>query len=119
MVYTRSSVTAAQSLVSMRSTNLTVTRYHSNPSVLKGKATVTTARTRSGPTNAQIWREWTNWWQPFVMEVRDEGIPHNLRSIEVMRRWLSFTAKQLKCSEDILTDWFDNADAEKLKNAVN
>jgi len=53
------------------------------------------------------------------MEVRDEGIPHNLRSIEVMRRWLSFTAKQLKCSEDILTDWFDNADAEKLKNAVN
>ena len=97
MVYTRSSnerYTAARTLASM-------------------KASFLASLKADGPTETQLWSNWTTWYHTFVSEVQDEGKSSTKnRFVEAERRWVTFCAKKLRCDEKYVESWLKNSDVE-------
>jgi hypothetical protein len=128
MVYTRgqksaSVSAAAQALLSLRGP-LSFTRYSLSQSAVATPAPSQTATrssnsTTSGPTQKQFWTEWTNWYHAFVSEVTDEypSLPIAERRSHATTRWVSYTAKQLRCSEPQVRAWLRTADQKDLAAA--
>ena len=80
MVHTRSTVTAAQTLLKLK-----------------------------GPTDAQLWSMWTAWYHAFAAEVQDElGSSSRLSkkvTEEATAAWASFCAKKLRCDKAYVYAW--------------
>ena len=99
MVYTRSSqtVSAARTLLTMKTYRVPV-------------ATVSTVATVSdnGPTEAQLWSNWTAWYHTFVSEVLDESHKGN-RFTEAESRWSTFCSKKLRCDEKYVQSWLKHS----------
>jgi hypothetical protein len=116
MIYTRgqksSSVSAAaQALLALRGP-LSFTRYSlSQPS----QAVTDVAE----PSQGKFWSLWTNWYHAFVSEVTDEypSLPIAERRAQATTRWVSYTAKQLHCSESQVRAWLRTADQKALASA--
>jgi len=109
MVYTRSQntpvLTAAQGLLSMRNSTVKVTRYTAKDlplqdTILPGK----------------FWAQWTNWYHAFLAEIKDEAPQLSIaeRRSQATSRWVTFTAKELRCSESDVRAWLRNADQKDL-----
>jgi hypothetical protein len=132
MVYTRgqksaSVSAAAQALLSLRGP-LSFARYSLSQSALatpsqtaapSQAAASSSSSTTSGPTQKQFWTEWTNWYHAFVSEVTDEypSLPIAERRSHATTRWVSYTAKQLRCSEPQVRAWLRTADQKDLAAA--
>jgi hypothetical protein len=127
MVYTRgqksaSVSAAAQALLSLRGP-LSFTRYSLSQSAVATPAPVATpvatSSSTSAPTQKQFWTEWTNWYHAFVSEVTDEypSLPIAERRSQATTRWVSYTAKQLRCSEPQVRAWLRTADQKDLASA--
>jgi hypothetical protein len=121
MVYTRgqksvsaSISAAAQALLALRgpATGLTFTRYS-----VAQSSQPTTAST--GPSQTKFWTQWTNWYHAFLAEVTDEypSLPVAERRSQATSRWVSYTAKQLRCSEPQVRAWLRTADQKELAAA--
>ena len=130
MVYTRgqksaSVSAAAHALVSLRGP-LSFTRYNltqsslATPSKLATPSQVATpSSSTTAPTQKQFWTEWTNWYHAFVSEVTDEypSLPIAERRAHATTRWVSFSAKQLRCSEPQVRAWLRTANQKDLASA--
>ena len=127
MVYTRgqksSSVSAAaQALLALRGP-LSFTRYSlaqsATPAPVATPVPAATTSSKSGPTPKQFWTEWTNWYHAFVSEMTDEypSLPISERRSQATSRWVSYTAKQLRCSEPQVRAWLRTADQKDLASA--
>lgn len=117
MVYTRgqksSSISAAAStLLSLRSP-LSFTRYSLAQTAATPVATPVT------PSQTQFWSQWTNWYHAFVSEVTDEypSLPIAERRAQATSRWVSYTAKQFRCSEPQVRAWLRTANQKDLAAA--
>lgn len=124
MVYTRgqksasaSISAAAQTLLSLRGP-LSFTRYSLAQSAQASTPTQT-ASTSSGPSQGKFWTEWTNWYHAFLAEVTDEfpSLPIAERRSQATSRWVTYTAKQLRCSEPQVRAWLRTADQKDLAAA--
>jgi hypothetical protein len=121
MVYTRgqksASVTAAaHALLSLRGP-LSFTRYSlAQGSSASPVAVATPSSSTTAPTQKQFWTEWTNWYHAFISEVTDEypSLPIAERRAHATTRWVSYTAKQLRCSEPQVRAWLRTADQKNL-----
>ena len=123
MVYTRgqksasaSISSAAQALLALRGP-LSFTRYSlAQPS---REATPTQSISSSGPSQTKFWTEWTNWYHAFLAEVTDEfpSLPVAERRSQATSRWVTYTAKQLRCSEPQVRAWLRAADQKDLSAA--
>jgi len=109
MVYTRSQKTpslyaAVQALLSLRGPTTPL-------SVVTGYSEKNTT-----PSNARYWSLWTNWYHAFVSEVTDEfsTLPIAERRAQATSRWVTFAAKELKCSESQVRAWLRTADQKAL-----
>jgi hypothetical protein len=119
MVYTRgqksSSISAAaQALLALRGP-LSFTRY----SLSQSSQNVTTPVSVAQPSQAKFWSLWTNWYHAFVSEVTDEypSLPIAERRAQATSRWVSYTAKQLHCSESQVRAWLRTANQKNLVSA--
>lgn len=122
MVYTRgqksSSVSAAaQALLSLRGP-LSFTRYSLTQTAL-AKPVATNSSSTSAPTQKQFWAQWTNWYHAFVSEVTDEypSLPISERRAQATSRWVTYTSKQLHCSEPQVRTWLRTANQKNLASA--
>jgi len=128
MVYTRgqksssASISAAASaLLSLRGP-LSFTRYSLAQSAVATAAPVAApvpSSSASAPPPKQFWAQWTNWYHAFVSEVTDEypSLPIAERRSQATSRWVSYTAKQLRCSEPQVRAWLRTADPKDLASA--
>ena len=124
MVYTRgqksssASISAAASaLLSLRGP-LSFTRYSLAQSPVATPTPVASS-SASAPAPKQFWAQWTNWYHAFVSEVTDEypSLPIAERRSQATSRWVSYTAKQLRCSEPQVRAWLRTADPKDLASA--
>lgn len=118
MVYTRGQKSASASISSAAAALLALrgpvsfTRYTlAQPSQV--------ASSGRAPNQKQFWTEWTNWYHAFVSEVTDEypSLPIAERRSQATTRWVSYTAKQLHCSEPQVRSWLRTADQKELAAA--
>ena len=106
MVYTRSQksefVAAARNLLSLKAP---VT------STLK-----TAPVSSSSPSTTRFWQTWSTWYHAFLSEVTDESpsLPIASRRSEATSRWVTFCAKELRCSESVVRAWLRTADQKAL-----
>ncbi len=123
MVYTRgqksasaSISSAAQALLALRGP-LSFTRYSLAQSSQSAPTHV--ASSSSSPSQGKFWTEWTNWYHAFLAEVTDEfpSLPVAERRSQATSRWVSYTAKQLRCSEPQVRAWLRTADQKDLASA--
>lgn len=116
MVYTRgqkSSSVSASALLALRGP-LSFTRYS-----LAQAPVATPVSSQSTPTQGKFWTEWTNWYHAFLAEVTDEypSLPVAERRAQATSRWVTYTAKQLRCSEPQVRAWLRAADQKDLSAA--
>ena len=119
MVYTRgqksaSVSAAAQALLSLRGP-LSFTRY----SLAQTALATPVVTSSSGPSQTKFWAEWTNWYHAFLAEVTDEypSLAISERRAQATSRWVTYTAKQLRCSEPQVRAWLRTADQKDLSSA--
>jgi len=127
MVYTRSSSAIAQALLSLRNARRASFAATTTPIVVKARSTLpskraaaaaTPARATASPKSTQFWREWANWYSPFLAELKDEGVSGPPRFKEAEARWTTFCAKRLHCSESAVQTWLKNtSSASRLARA--
>lgn len=102
-------IDAAKALMSLRSS--TVTKA---PEVLQ---TPTKTQTYlATPSQAKFWSLWTNWYHAFLTEAKDEfpsSSISDLRSIATSR-WVTFTSKNLRCSDSDVRSWLRKANQKAL-----
>lgn len=118
MVYTRGQKSASASISSAAAALLALrgpisfTRY-----TLAQQSTP--ASPQAAPTQGKFWAEWTNWYHAFLAEVTDEypSLPVAERRAQATSRWVSYTAKQLRCSEPQVRAWLRTADQKDLAAA--
>jgi hypothetical protein len=69
--------------------------------------------------HSRLWSHWNMWYQAFLFEVRDEmpTITADQCVMEADNRWVTFTAKSLRCDESVVRDWLVNADQKCLLEA--
>ena len=122
MVYTRgqksaSVSAAAQALISLRGP-LSFTRYSLTQTALANPVATNSSST-SAPTQKQFWAQWTNWYHAFVSEVTDEypSLPISERRAQATTRWVTYTSKQLHCSEPQVRTWLRTANQKNLASA--
>jgi hypothetical protein len=120
MVYTRGQKSASASISSAASALLALrgplsfTRYS-----LAQSPVATPVSSQAAPTQGKFWTEWTNWYHAFLAEVTDEypSLPVAERRTQATSRWVSYTAKQLRCSEPQVRAWLRTADQKDLAAA--
>lgn len=124
MAYTRgqksasaSIASAAQALLALRGP-LSYTRYSLAQESSLSNPLIQTAPTL-GPSQGKFWTEWTNWYHAFLAEVADEfpSLPIAERRSQATSRWVTYTAKQLRCSEPQVRAWLRTADQKDLVSA--
>ena len=118
MPYTRgqksASLSAAtQALLSLRAPH-SVTRYNLTGTTASPVAAISSHATT--PSHNKFWSQWTNWYHAFLSEVIDEypSLPVAERRSHATTRWVSFTAKQLRCSEPQVRAGLRTADQKAL-----
>jgi len=123
MVYTRgqksaSVSAAAQSLLALRGP-LSFTRYSLAQTAVPVPVAAPVVTSSSGPSQGKFWAQWTNWYHAFLSEVTDEypSLPIAERRAQATSRWLTYTAKQLHCSESQVRAWLRTADQKDLAAA--
>lgn len=91
MVYTRSHLNAARTLVSMNS-----------------DASTSSSSRRQ---DAKFWSIWNAWYDAFLCEVQDEGTkyPKQLQRFEATRRCADFCRKQQRCDTKTLISWLNRS----------
>jgi hypothetical protein len=69
----------------------------------------------------RFWTQWTNWYHTFLSEATDEfpSLPIAERRSEATTRWVTFTAKQLSCSESTVRAWLRTANQKALVAAYS
>ena len=101
MVHTRSAVTAAQTLLSLKGNS---SREHR----------------LEGPSDAQLWSMWTAWYHAFASEIQDElGSSSRLSKTvteQATSAWASFCAKKLRCDKAYVYAWLQSADSQTRMN---
>ena len=120
MVYTRGQKSASASISSAAAALLALrgplsfTRYSLAPSPV-----ATPVSSQAAPTQGKFWTEWTNWYHAFLAEVTDEfpSLPVAERRSQATSRWVTYTAKQLRCSEPQVRAWLRTADQKDLSAA--
>jgi hypothetical protein len=127
MVYTRSSSAVAQALLSLRTARRASSVAASSITVVKARNTLPSkraapaaapARATTSPKSTQFWREWANWYSPFLAELKDEGVSGQPRFKEAEARWTTFCAKRLHCTEAAVQTWLKNtSSASRLARA--
>jgi len=68
------------------------------------------------PSQAKFWSLWTNWYHAFLTEAKDEfpsSSISDLRSIATSR-WVTFTSKNLCCSDSDVRSWLRKANQKAL-----
>jgi len=123
MAYTRSQISAsiasaAQSLLALRFRRQAV--VDSQPAQpTPSRPATSKAASNSGPSEAKFFDQWTNWYHAFVSEVTDEypSLPIAERRSQATSRWVTFTAKQLRCSEPQVRAWLRTTDQKALAAA--
>ena len=111
---------AAKALVALRNSNLVLT--YSNAHSVKKYDVVTQATQSTQPaqpaqvSQAKFWNYWTNWYHAFLSEATDENPSHPIadRRSQATSRWVTFTSKQLRCSESEVRGWLRKADQKSL-----
>ena len=105
MVYTRGQNSAASALLALRGP-VSFTRY-------------TLSYVASTPSQSKFWSHWTNWYHTFLSEATDEYPSLSIaeRRAEATSRWVSYTAKQVHCSESQVRAWLRTADQKALTSA--
>lgn len=118
MAYTRSQISAS---IASAAQGLLALRFRRPAFVESQPAQVAPSRAASskvtsGPSQAKFWAQWTNWYHAFLAEVTDEypSLPVAERRSQATSRWVSFTAKQLRCSEPQVRAWLRTADQKEL-----
>jgi len=102
MVYTRgqssSTVSAAYTLLGLRNSTLLLRSV--NP----------------GPSDKQFWASWNNWYHAFLTEATEAfpSLPRSGHRAEATARWVTFTAKKLRCDESFVRTWLRTADQDEL-----
>ena len=85
--------------------------------------TTTTQTVASSPKipSRRFWTEWTNWYHAFLSEATDEfpTLPIAERRSEATSRWVTFTAKQLSCTESVVRAWLRTANQKALVAAYS
>jgi hypothetical protein len=122
MVYTRGQKSASASISSAAAALLALrdplsfTRYSLAQSPV---ATPVAASSASGPSQTKFWTQWTNWYHAFLSEVTDEypSLPIAERRAQATSRWVTYTSKQLRCSEPQVRAWLRTADQKDLASA--
>lgn len=110
MVYTRSSnevSQAARTLLSLRS---------SLPRTSRVTVTVT-----EGPSDTQLWSNWTTWYHAFASELQDElGSSRQSKTVTegAEARWATFCAKKLRCDLTYVQSWLQATDAKERYTAA-
>jgi hypothetical protein len=114
---------AAKALVALRNSNLllTSTTAHSVKKYdIVSHATEATQATQvsqaSHVCNKKFWNYWTNWYHAFLSEATDENPSHPIadRRSQATSRWVTFTSKELRCSESDVRAWLRKADQKAL-----
>jgi hypothetical protein len=108
---------AAKALVALRNSNLVLTSSIAHS--VKKYDVVTQATQASEATQvsqAKFWNYWTNWYHAFLSEATDENPSHPIadRRSQATSRWVTFTSKQLRCSESEVRGWLRKADQKSL-----
>ena len=97
MVHTRSTVTAAQTLLSLKGASMEGT---------------TSRHSLEAPTDAQLWSMWTAWYHAFASEVQDElGSSSRLSKTvteQATAHWATFCAKKLRCDKVYVYAWLQS-----------
>ena len=97
MVHTRSTVTAAQTLLSLKDNS-------------------SRERTLAGPSDAQLWSMWTAWYHAFASEIQDElGASSRLSKAvteQATAHWATFCAKKLRCDKAYIYAWLQSTDSQ-------
>jgi hypothetical protein len=109
-MFTRNQALENASLV-LRRSNLVL----SSTKITHQSPRVSTVNSTSTSSN-RMWAEWTNWYHAFLSEVADEfpSLPIADRRSEATSRWVSFTAKNLKCSESVIRAWLRKSNQKAL-----
>jgi hypothetical protein len=119
MVYTRgqksasaSIASAAQGLLALRG-HLSFTRYTLQQGSSQTEGPV------AAPSQKQFWSQWTTWYHAFLAEATDESpsLPIAERRSIATTHWVSYTAKQLRCSESQVRAWLRTASQKDLASA--
>ena len=103
MVYTRgqtsSTVSTAYTLLGLRNSTL----------LLRSVKT-------AGPSDKQFWASWNNWYHAFLTEAAEAfpTLPRSGHRAEATARWVTFTAKKLRCDESFVRSWLRTADQDDL-----
>jgi hypothetical protein len=111
---------AAKALIALSNSNLvlTSTTAHSvkTYNVVSNASQATQATQVSQATQAKFWNYWTNWYHAFLSEATDENPSHPIadRRSQATSRWVTFTSKQLRCSESEVRGWLRKADQKAL-----
>jgi hypothetical protein len=104
-------IDAAKALISLRSS--TVTKA---PEVLQTYNRTKTQTVLDNTSQGKFWSLWTNWYHAFLTEAEDEfpsSSISDLRSIATSR-WVTFTSKNLRCSESDVRSWLRKANQKAL-----
>ena len=122
MVYTRGQKSASASISSTAAALLALrgplsfTCYSLSQSPVAAPVASSSA---SGPSQTKLWAQWTNWYHAFLSEVTDEypSLPIAERRAQATSRWVTYTSKQLRCSEPQVRAWLRTADQKDLASA--
>lgn len=89
------------------------TMRSSRPQFVGLQTHLNTSQTSS---DTKFWSQWTNWYHAFLAEVTDEypSLPVAERRSQATSRWVSYAAKQLRCSEPQVRAWLRTADQNSL-----
>jgi hypothetical protein len=118
MAYTRSQISAS---IASAAQGLLALRFR-RPAFVETQPTqassprAATSKSSSGPSQTKFWDQWATWYHAFLAEVTDEypSLPVAERRSQATSRWVSFTAKQLRCSEPQVRAWLRTADQKDL-----
>lgn len=105
---------AAKALVALRNSNLVLTSTSAHS--VKKYDVVTQPKQATQATQAKFWNYWTNWYHAFLSEATDENPSYPIadRRSQATSRWVTFTSKEMRCSESDVRAWLRNADQKAL-----
>jgi len=102
---------AAKALIALSNSNLVLTS-----TIAHSVKTYNVAANTNDVSQAKFWNYWTNWYHAFLSEATDENPSYPIadRRSQATSRWVTFTSKQLRCSESEVRGWLRKADQKAL-----
>jgi hypothetical protein len=108
---------AAKALVALRNSNLLLTSTTAHSVKKYDIVSQPTQTTQAAQVSQEkFWNYWTNWYHAFLSEATDENPSHPIadRRSQATSRWVTFTSKDLRCSESDVRAWLRKADQKAL-----